>query len=67
MARPDMRYTLCFLTRGDDILMLKRNHAPNRGLWNGVGGKIGPGETPVDAIGRHQGLLQQSGAGPPVA
>jgi len=46
---PDMRYTLCFLTRGDEILMLKRNRAPNRGLWNGVGGKIAPGETPVDS------------------
>jgi 8-oxo-dGTP diphosphatase len=48
-AIPDMRYTLCFLTRGDEILMLKRNKAPNRGLWNGVGGKIAPGETPVDS------------------
>ena len=44
-----MRYTLCFLTRGDEILMLKRNAAPNRGFWNGVGGKIDPGETPVDS------------------
>ena len=49
MQIPDMRYTLCFLTRGDEVLMLKRNHSPNRGLWNGVGGKISPGETPVDA------------------
>ena len=48
-AIPDMRYTLCFLTRGDEILMLKRNAAPNRGYWNGVGGKIDPGETPVDS------------------
>jgi len=49
MQLPDMRYTLCFLTRGDEILMLKRNNAPNRGLWNGVGGKLAPGETPVDS------------------
>ncbi len=49
MNTPDMRYTLCFLTRGDEMLMLKRNNAPNRGLWNGVGGKIAPGETPVDS------------------
>ena len=49
MSVPDMRYTLCFLTRGDEILMLKRNNAPNRGLWNGVGGKIAAKETPVDA------------------
>ncbi|HHB89792.1 MAG TPA: 8-oxo-dGTP diphosphatase [Anaerolineae bacterium] len=49
MSIPEMRYTLCFLFRDDAILMLKRNHAPNRGLWNGVGGKIGRGETPVAA------------------
>ncbi|HID33648.1 MAG TPA: NUDIX domain-containing protein [Anaerolineae bacterium] len=49
MHLPDLRYTLCFLTRGNDILMLKRNHPPNQGLWNGVGGKIGRGESPVDA------------------
>ena len=46
--KPDMRYTLCFLTRGDQVLMLHRRHAPNRGLWNGVGGKLMPGESPVD-------------------
>jgi 8-oxo-dGTP diphosphatase len=40
------RYTLCFLTRGDQVLMLHRNRPPNRGLWNGVGGHIEPGETP---------------------
>ena len=42
----DLRYTLIFLTHGDDILMLHRKKAPNRGLWNGVGGHLEPGETP---------------------
>lgn len=41
-----LRYTLCFLTRADRVLMLRRRRAPNRGLWNGVGGKIEAGETP---------------------
>ena len=41
-----IRYTLCFLTRGDQVLMLLRDKAPNRGLWNGVGGRIEPGEHP---------------------
>ena len=45
----DLRYTLCFLIHAEHILMLKRERPPNRGLWNGVGGKIEPGETPVDA------------------
>jgi 8-oxo-dGTP diphosphatase len=40
------RYTLCFLTRGDQILMLHRLKAPNQGLWNGVGGRLELGETP---------------------
>ena len=37
-------YTLCFLTRGDHILMLHRRRPPNQGLWNGVGGRIEVGE-----------------------
>lgn len=40
-------FTLCFLTRGEQVLMLHRNKAPNKGLWNGVGGHIEPGESPL--------------------
>jgi 8-oxo-dGTP diphosphatase len=39
-------HTLCFLTSGELVLMLYRNKEPNRGLWNGVGGRIEAGETP---------------------
>ena len=46
---PTAAYTLCFLTRPGEILLLLRNKPPNRGLWNGVGGHIEPGETPLDA------------------
>lgn len=46
----DLRYTLCFLTRGAHILMLHRQNPPNRGLWNGVGGHLEPGETPRDCV-----------------
>lgn len=42
----DFRYTLCFLTRGDSVLMLHRRNPPNQGLWNGVGGHLEPGESP---------------------
>jgi 8-oxo-dGTP diphosphatase len=42
-------YTLCFLTRGDDVLMLYRNQPPNQYKWNGVGGKLLPGENPLAA------------------
>lgn len=41
-----IRYTLCFLTRGEQVLMLHRRRPPNQNLWNGVGGHIEPGEHP---------------------
>jgi 8-oxo-dGTP diphosphatase len=41
------RYTLIFLRRLDQILMLHRRNPPNQGLWNGLGGRIEPGETPL--------------------
>jgi 8-oxo-dGTP diphosphatase len=47
------RYTLCFLTRADQVLLLLRSNPPNAGLWNGVGGHIEPGETP------RQGMLRE--------
>jgi len=45
-------YVLCFLTRGERVLMLHRRYPPNQGLWNGVGGRIEPGETPLAACVR---------------
>ena len=43
------RYTLCFLMCEDHVLMLLRSKPPNQGLWNGVGGHIEAGETPLDS------------------
>ncbi|WP_129688515.1 NUDIX hydrolase [Gottfriedia acidiceleris] len=40
-----MKYTLCFIKRNDELLMLNRINAPTMGIWNGVGGKIEKGET----------------------
>jgi len=45
-------YTLAFLKRGDEILMLNRVKAPWFGMWNGVGGKRDPGESPLSCIVR---------------
>ncbi len=45
----EIRYTLCFLTRNDHVLMLHRAKSPNKGLWNGVGGKIHKDESPLAA------------------
>lgn len=46
---PTISFTLCFLLRGDRVLLLHRRRPPNQGLWNGVGGKIGADETPLAA------------------
>jgi 8-oxo-dGTP diphosphatase len=44
------KYTICFLYDGDKVLLLNRNKAPLFGMWNGVGGKLELGETPVQGI-----------------
>lgn len=44
------KYTLAFLKRRDEILLLNRNKSPWMGAWNGVGGKIQEGETPLECI-----------------
>ncbi len=59
MLPQDMRYTLCFLTRGENILMLHRRNPPNRGFWNGIGGRIEPGETPIQGALRE--IREESG------
>ena len=45
-----LKYTIAFILRGDEILMLNRNYEPGLGRWNGVGGKIEQGETPLQGI-----------------
>jgi len=60
-----LKYTLCFLTHQDSILMLKRNRPPNQGLWNGVGGHIEPGETPNLSILRE--VKEETGISIPTA
>ncbi|MEH6943445.1 NUDIX domain-containing protein, partial [Bacillus sp. JJ722] len=39
------KYTVCFVKKENEILMLNREKAPIMGVWNGVGGKIENGET----------------------
>jgi 8-oxo-dGTP diphosphatase len=52
-------YTLGFLRRGDEILMLNRQKKPWKGAWNGVGGKIDSKETPRECMIRE--LLEETG------
>ena len=49
MMPPSFAYTLCFLTRTDQVLLLHRRRPPNQDRWNGVGGKLHAGETPLAA------------------
>lgn len=39
--------TLLFLRRGDEILLAMKKRGYGEGKWNGVGGKLDPGETPL--------------------
>lgn len=45
-----LKYTICFIKRGDEILLLNREKSSWMGSWNGVGGKLEKGETPSDCI-----------------
>ena len=40
---------MCFLHTDTRVLLLHRRHPPNAGLWNGIGGKLNPGEDPYVA------------------
>lgn len=52
LAVTECRYTLCFVINNGQILMLLREKEPNQGLWNGLGGHIEAGETPLEACRR---------------
>jgi 8-oxo-dGTP diphosphatase len=52
-------YTICFVRCEDSVLMLLRSRPPNAGLWNGLGGKISPGEAPLDCVRRE--VLEEAG------
>ena len=45
-----IKYNICFIRRGDEILLLNRKFAPWMGRWNGVGGKLEQGEEPREAM-----------------
>ncbi|MFU8792540.1 MAG: NUDIX hydrolase [Acholeplasmataceae bacterium] len=44
------RYTLGFIKRKNEILLVNRQKAPWLGSWNGLGGKRLKDESPVDCI-----------------
>ena len=48
----DLPYTICFCCYEQHVLMLHRAFPPNARLWNGLGGRIEPGETPLVSVFR---------------
>jgi len=54
--------TLCYIRRGGKTLMVHRIKKPNdmhQGKWNGLGGKLDPGETPEECAIRE--IFEESG------
>ncbi|MBS3932763.1 MAG: 8-oxo-dGTP diphosphatase [Truepera sp.] len=54
--------TLCYLRRDGHTLMLHRTKKPgdyHQGKWNGLGGKLRPGESPEECL--HREVLEESG------
>lgn len=49
-THPDIRRTLLFLRRGDEILLAMKKRGFGEGKWNGVGGKLEPDETIEQAL-----------------
>ncbi|OUQ90084.1 hypothetical protein B5G50_02720 [Brevibacillus brevis] len=45
-----IRWTICFIKRGNDFLLLNRAKDPGMGRWNGVGGKIEAEETALESV-----------------
>lgn len=45
-----LKYTICFIKRGEKILLLNREKSAWMGVWNGVGGKIEANETPIESV-----------------
>ncbi len=41
-----LKYNLCYIKRGNQILLLNREKPGWMGCWNGVGGKLEPSESP---------------------
>lgn len=48
-------YTVCYIEKDDEVLMLYRNKKKNdinKGKWLGVGGHIEEGESPYECVVR---------------
>lgn len=48
----NLKYTICFCRVDNKVLMVHRIKEPNKDMWNGLGGKIEPNETPKESVFR---------------
>jgi len=54
-----IKYNICFVRQGNRILLLNREYPTWMGRWNGVGGKLEPGESPRESMRRE--LAEETG------
>lgn len=54
-----LKYNICFIKKGEEILLLNREKKGWMGCWNGVGGKLEQGEDLNEAIRRE--VLEETG------
>lgn len=47
---PGIRATLMFIKEGDQVLLIRKKRGIGAGKINGPGGKIDPGETPLESV-----------------
>ena len=62
VPNPVVEATLCYLERDGKLLMLRRDKRPDdlhHGKCNGLGGKLEPGESPLDCARRE--ILEECG------
>lgn len=50
--QPDETGTLMFITSGDEVLLIRKKRGHGAGKINGPGGKVEPGETPLESACR---------------
>ncbi len=51
--------TLVYALAGDQLVLMRRRKQPNLGLWSPPGGKVEPGESPIEAALRE--LREETG------
>lgn len=54
-----LKYNLCYIKQGSQILLLNRDHPGWMGCWNGVGGKIERDEVPEVSMRRE--IVEETG------